>query len=253
MVGKVGFEPTQPKGNRFTVCRSSPTLPLTQKFDKYRAMKPTIALYQHHPECSQQCCDGMMISLSEHYNIKLFDESTLKDTIHSGIDIIAFPGGIGDSDTYYEFFRRRTANMVADFLDRGGHYLGICMGAYWAGSHYFDLLDDVDAVQYIKRPGADVRRSYGTYASVLWKNKSEDMYFYDGCALIGDTSKFDTIATYANGDPMAIIQNRIGIIGCHPESQEFWYQTPWQYLNPQWHQGRHNNLLLGFVNDLMQR
>ena len=30
MVGQVGFEPTQPKGNRFTVCRDSPTSPLPQ-------------------------------------------------------------------------------------------------------------------------------------------------------------------------------------------------------------------------------
>lgn len=29
MVGEVGFEPTMPEDNRFTVCRSTPTLPLT--------------------------------------------------------------------------------------------------------------------------------------------------------------------------------------------------------------------------------
>jgi hypothetical protein len=79
------------------------------------------------------------------------------------------------------------------------------------------------------------------------------MYFYDGCALIGDNTKFKTIATYANGDPMAIIQNRIGIIGCHPESEQWWYEKPWQYINKHWHEKRHHKLLLEFTNELMEQ
>jgi hypothetical protein len=88
-------------------------------------------------------------------------------------------------------------------------------------------------------------------ANVNWKGLQEKMFFYDGCALVGDTSKFKTVATYANGDPMAIIQNRIGIIGCHPESQEYWYDKPREYIKEYWHQGHHHNLLLKFVDELV--
>jgi hypothetical protein len=73
------------------------------------------------------------------------------------------------------------------------------------------------------------------------------MFFYDGCALVGDTNKFNTIATYANGDAMAVIQNNIGLIGCHPEAEQFWYGS---YT---WLQGKYvskHNLLLDFVNQL---
>jgi glutamine amidotransferase-like uncharacterized protein len=142
---------------------------------------------------------------------------------------------------------------VADFVEQGGRYLGICMGAYWAGSHYFDILDGVDAVQYIKRPTSDIRRSYGTVAPVTWLGQEENMYFYDGCALIGDERKFTTVARYANNDPMAIIQGTVGIIGCHPESQEYWYKRPWQYINQHWHQGQHHKLLRKFVDRLMEQ
>jgi glutamine amidotransferase-like uncharacterized protein len=151
-------------------------------------MKHKVAIFLHHPECSQDCVDGMAEALLPHYDIVTFSEDTLNAAMLSGVSVIAFPGGIGDSDSYYEFFRRRTANIVADFVDKGGKYLGICMGAYWAGSHYFDILEDVDAVQYIKRPGADVRRSFGTKTPVTWNGQQEHMYFYDGCALIGDES-----------------------------------------------------------------
>jgi glutamine amidotransferase-like uncharacterized protein len=192
----------------------------------------------------------MVNALAQNYNIKYFDETHDLKRVLEDAKIVAFPGGIGDADKYYEFFKRRSANVIADFVESGGHYLGICMGAYWAGSNYFDILDHVDAVQYIKRPGADVRRSYSTVADVTWQGQEQKMFFYDGCALVGDESEFTTVARYANGDPMAIIQNRIGLIGCHPESQQYWYEQN-KYISQHWHKGQHHKLLLNFVNQLV--
>ena len=80
-----------------------------------------------------------------------------------------------------------------------------------------------------------------------------NMFFYDGCALVGDeNSPYETIATYSNGDNMAIIQNRIGLIGCHPESEQFWYDG-YSWLKGKYHNGTQHELLLNFVNELMQR
>ena len=214
-------------------------------------MKPTIAIFLHHPECSEDCVNGMTQALGDHYTIKTFDVEECIPITFEGVDIVAFPGGIGEASSYDSFFRRKAQNAVADYVEGGGRYLGICMGAYWAGSHYFDLLDGVDAVQYIKQPNSDIKRSYGTVAPVRWNGNPENIFFYDGCALVGDTSKFDTIATYANGDAAAIIQNRVGIMGPHPESQEYWFEPPYQYINQYWHKGWHHKLLLGFVDRLM--
>jgi glutamine amidotransferase-like uncharacterized protein len=214
-------------------------------------MKPKIALFQHHPECSRQCCDGMIEALGSDYEFVIFSEELCRPETFSGIDIVAFPGGIGDVDSYDTFFRRKAENAVADFVANGGKYLGICMGAYWAGSQYFDILDSVDAEQYIKRSTADIKRSYGTAAKIQWNQQPEEMFFYDGCALVGDETKFKTVARYSNGDPMAIIQGRIGLIGCHPESQKFWYEDPYKYIDSKWHQNHHHKLLLEFVNSLM--
>lgn len=212
-----------------------------------------VSLFLHDPECSEDCVKAMVDVLSVNYNIKIFGEKDLDDdNFFNNLDVIAFPGGIGDSDSYPDFFTRTRANRIASFLDGGGHYLGICMGAYWAGSRYFDILTDVDAVQYIKRPNAKVRRSYGTVAEVNWQGKKEHMYFYDGCALIGDEAKFNTIARYANGDPMAIIQGRVGVLGCHPEAPLYWYEKPRQYINKYWNKGKHHSLLLNFVNKLVE-
>jgi glutamine amidotransferase-like uncharacterized protein len=208
-----------------------------------------LAIFHHQPECSIECYNGMFRALSPSYNIKLFTVRDDIDEVLNESDGLVFPGGIGDSDSYFDFFTRTKTNKIADFISRGGRYVGICMGAYWAGSRYFDLLDGVDAVQYIKRPNAEIRRSYGTVADIEWLGQREKMFFYDGCTFVGP-GYYDTIAKYANDEPMAIIQGNIGIIGCHPESEEFWYETPYQYINGYWHDGKHHQLLLDFVNKL---
>ena len=212
-------------------------------------MKPAIAIFRHDPECSQDCVDGMVEALSGEFQIRTFDEEDMAHDPLRDADIVAFPGGIGDARRYYDFFKRREGNAIADFVARGGKYLGICMGAYWSGQDYFDLLTGLEPVQYIRREGADVRRSYGTVADVDWGGTRTKMYFYDGCTFAGD-GRCQIIARYANGDPMAVIQGRVGLIGCHPESQHKWYDKP--YMRKHWHGGAHHGLLLSFTKKLMR-
>lgn len=213
-------------------------------------MKPALAIFLNHPECSAHCCVGMYEALHPHYQVKFFNRDQLTAKYLKKFDVVAFPGGIGDSDTFDTLVRPR-AEIVKEYLNNGGRYLGICMGAYWAGHHYFDILDGIRAEQYIKRPGADVRRSFGTVSNITWNGQQENMYFYDGCSLLGETEKSDVIARYPNGDAMALMQDRIGIIGCHPEALPSWYDK--KHLKPHWHEGRHHVLLLNFVNELMKR
>ncbi len=191
----------------------------------------------------------MMQALGQYYHFKVFSKNEVEDVFFDDVDMVAFPGGIGDSDSWHKILKPNK-QKVLDFVGRGGRYLGICMGAYWAGSHYFNILDGVDAVQYITQPGADTRRPHAKAIEVTWNNTSERMFFYDGCALVG-TGQYETVATYANGDAMAIYQNRIGIIGCHPESEQFWYN--YNYLKPHWHERKHHALLLEFTDQLMSR
>lgn len=213
-------------------------------------MKPTIALFLHQPKCSIQSGNGIIKALQSDYNFKIFTRHELEDDFFDDVDILAFPGGIGDADSHNWLFKENK-DRIQKFIDNGGRYLGICMGAYWAGSNYFDLLKGVDAVQYITRPNTDTRRPHAKALPVTWQGKDMRMYFYDGCALVGNGS-YKTIATYANNDAMAIIQNRIGLIGCHPESGKFWYDQ-YNYLKTHWHHGQHHKLLLNFVNLLMKQ
>jgi len=211
-----------------------------------------IALFVCDPKCSVQSTNGVMNALSPHYNFKLFSKNEVEEGFFDDVDMVVFPGGIGDSDSY-DTVLKNNKDVVVDFVTRGGKYLGICMGAYWAGKDYFNILDKVDAVQYIRRPNTCTRRPHAKNMPVMWRNQPCNMFFYDGCALVGDeNSPYETIATYSNGDNMAIIQNRIGLIGCHPESEQFWYDG-YSWLKGKYHNGTQHELLLNFVNELMQR
>ena len=211
-------------------------------------MKPTIAVFLHHPICSADSVNGVIAAMSSLARIKIFTKHKVADGFFNDVDLVVFPGGDGEA-TAFRSALRDNLNYVRGFMQRGGKYLGICMGAYWADAYYFNLLQGTRCVQYIKRPRADIRSSYGTVAAVNWQGQDKRMYFYDGPTYVGGA--FHTLASYANGDPMAVVQGSVGLIGCHLESQQHWYSK--KVLQPHWHQNTHHRLLWQFVaNHLLQ-
>lgn len=130
-------------------------------------MKPTIALFLHQPKCSVQSGNGIIKALGEHYNFKIFTKHELEDDFFDNVDIVAFPGGLGDSDSF-DSLLKNNRNRIYDFIRNGGRYLGICMGAYWAGRDYFNILHNVDVEQYITRPNTDTRRPHAKNLKVEW-------------------------------------------------------------------------------------
>jgi glutamine amidotransferase-like uncharacterized protein len=216
-------------------------------------MKPTIAMFINDPKCSVQSGNGLLRALEDHYHFKLFSKNEMEDGFFDkNIDMVAFPGGFGDSDSF-DTLLKQNGKYVRKFVRKGGKYLGICMGAFWAGHHYFNILDNVDVVQYIKQEGTCTKRPHAKNMPTNWyKGHHENMFFYDGPTFVG-AGEYETHATYSNtGMPMAIVQNNIGLIGCHPESEEFWYDS-YSWMKGKYHGGVHHEILLDFVNELMER
>jgi imidazoleglycerol phosphate synthase glutamine amidotransferase subunit HisH len=215
----------------------------------YGVAMAKIGIYKHHPFCSEDSALGVSMAMDNFHTCKYFDETDISPSFLRQFDLIVFPGGIGDSDEFANLIHWRKALAVNQYVEDGGRYLGICMGAYWAGSHYFDILRGIDVVQYIKRPMAEINRSYATVAEIEWLGQKEEMFFYDGAVVVGG-GRYDTIAKYKNDEPMAVIQGNVGIIGCHPESDKYWYDC-WNYMPPKWHERRHWKLLRDFVKKLL--
>lgn len=172
----------------------------------------------------------------------------LEDDFFDDVDLVAIPGGVGDSDSY-DYLMKINGQRIRNFVASGGHYLGICMGAYWADTDYLGLLNNVRVEQYIRHPTACTRRPHAKQMPVTWNDQQLGMYFYDGCTF--DGYGYDVVARYSNGSPMAIMQDRIGLIGCHPEADQHWYDS-YSWMHKHWSGGNHN-LLLEFVDELFTR
>jgi len=56
-------------------------------------MKKTIALFLADPYCSVQSGNGIIKSLGNDYNFKIFGKSILEDNFFNDVDLIAVPGG----------------------------------------------------------------------------------------------------------------------------------------------------------------
>lgn len=212
------------------------------------AKAETIAIYVQYPIADLECAQALGEVCKKKYKIKYLNHTTLTKKALKNVDCIAFPGGLEDSDNF-DYLLKDKKKIVEEYMANGGKYLGICMGGYLAGKSYFNLLKNVDSVQYVKRKNAELRHEHETVTSVRWKNRLYNMYFYDGCAMIGDETGFQTIARYKNGDPMAIIQGNVGVIGCHPESPKYWYEEA--HFEKYWHHGKDHELLLDFIEELM--
>lgn len=210
-----------------------------------------IAVFVHQPVCSVDSINGVIQALNPKYSFKLFSRDEVESAFFRDVDMICIPGGIGDADRF-DTVMKYNAKHVRRFVDRGGKYLGICMGAYWADQDYLNIAKDLRVVQYIKRPGTDTRRPHTKAQRVLWAGAEHRMYFYDGCTYTGPGVAYSQLySLYPNGDPMAIVKDNLALIGCHPESERYWYDR--SYMQPHWHKGLHHRLLLEFVDKFMSQ
>lgn len=203
----------------------------------------TIGIYKHAPIADPECVDALVSVLVPEYRVVILNHKTLTSSALKEIDVLVFPGGLGDSDNFNKMLLDKK-EVVRDYVYNGGKYVGICMGAYLADSHYFNILGDIEVVQYIKRPRAQIKTEYATVADVFWLTQKEKMYVYDAPAFVG-ALKHDVLAYYTNGDAAVIIKNYgKGIvlgIGPHLESQEDWYEE--KKLKNYWHKGQHHVIL----------
>ena len=185
-----------------------------------------------------------MIKALSDFDFKIFTKHKVEDDFFNDVDLICFPGGLGHSDSF-DIILKNHKQSIQEFVKQGKPYLGICMGAYWADKYYFDILKDTRVVQYIKQPGSCTKRPHARNMEICWEGRKDQMFFYDGCTFHGGS--YETVAKYYRTRyPMAIVQENIGLIGCHPEADSFWYNM-YPYLRGINNQTKH------YLRDFVQR
>ena len=206
---------------------------------------PLVYVYTDQPMCSIDCVDATcdVLNSSGIVEAKMIGPDSFplielnEENLHKA-SCIVFPGGDGDADQFDNslIFKRK---LIEDYVSSGGRYLGICQGAYFAGKHFFNLLRGFDAVQHIKRNGAQIKRSGSNIIDIKWKDERiYPIYFHDGAAFVTTSEQpafTNILAHYLNGDVACLIQahkkGRVGVIGPHPEAQKWWFYSQTKIKN----------------------
>ena len=203
-------------------------------------------------------CDGCSEALGAVLTTAGFDvviatvDEITADTL-ARTALYAQPGGGQDLLAARAAFPDDTWARLEQWVSSGGHYLGMCMGAYLAGRS----LDDDGVVPGLSLFPGDTDSEFPSdaaqIATVTWRGSPRAMYAQDPPQFILDDDAAGVVveATFASGRPAALIAEHgagaAGLVGPHPEANDSWYDED-GLRDPD---GLDADLLVGFVNRLM--
>jgi glutamine amidotransferase-like uncharacterized protein len=208
------------------------------------------------PGCSEAVAELLKSDTKHNFNV-IYVGPKEKVSVRDGLKLpnvvlYAQPGGDGSVQRAYKRLRSDAA-AVQNFVQKGGRYLGFCMGGY--------LVDDdpgyglgLNTNQYISSSGATIKNEEDSIIQVLWRGNKRWMYFQDGPYFIPENGIEDQtiLAYYMNGKVAAMVQpygkGKIGVSGPHPEADISWYEKV-GLINPD---GYDADLFHDLIDALMQ-
>ena len=122
---------------------------------------------------------------------------------------------------------RRT---IVNWVHGGGHYLGLCLGAYLAADDPGFGLWPGEIGDYKRTRGTDIPTARGRLATIRWRGRGRTMYVEDAPVLTPPRRhrRLSVLAHYRSGHIAAasipVGRGRVTIIGPHPEAPPSWYR-----------------------------
>ncbi len=146
--------------------------------------------------------------------------------------LYAQPGGSDDVGlAMQQLGGEATDAITAWVMERGGNYLGFCMGAYLAGSDPgMGLLAPGDTAGYAESEGALVSGSDATIIPVDWNGEMRYQYAQDPAIILESGVEGERVLSrFTNGAVNALVRpvgkGAVGVVGTHPEAGPDWF-TP---------------------------
>jgi glutamine amidotransferase-like uncharacterized protein len=142
------------------------------------------------------------------------------------------PGGGDDFAAAWRSVKHYT-QPLREFVRKGGHYLGICMGGYLAGSGPgYDLLPG-NCNDYTGTRGAQVHDARNAVITVNWPplphGRKRRIFYQDGPYFwLERGAQSRVLARYTNGLIAAMVvpfgSGRVAVCGPHPEANRSWFR-----------------------------
>lgn len=192
-----------------------------------------VAVYRGPAACDgcAQTAKEAIERLGSRYRVDFVGAHERKDITPetlSHYDVYVQPGGGQDIPAALRRLGDRRVEAIRRFVQQGGRYLGLCMGAYLADASNIGLIQD-DLDSEVGRPGFEADTVDDYAVDTWWHGRRNSVFYQDGpyFPASSESPGYRAIATYANGD-VAVARYDLGhgtvvLTGPHPEADESWF------------------------------
>ncbi|WP_454812468.1 BPL-N domain-containing protein [Labrys neptuniae] len=193
-----------------------------------------VAVYRGPASC-EGCSETMKTSIEQlgpNYRVEFVgtgERTDISPQSLSRYDIYVQPGGGQDIPGALRSLGKARIGAIRNYVAQGGHYVGVCMGAYLADATGIGLIPhDLDSE--VGRPGFAVKTIADAAITVRWAGQKQGIFFQDGPYLPSakQDAGFRQIATYENGDVAAARysfgKGSVVLSGPHPEADKVWFE-----------------------------
>lgn len=182
---------------------------------------------------SAEGCAEAVAKVAQDYGLTISYFSDPKQIVArlNTTSILAIGGTEDNIDPFILSFTPDIVAAIKTYLQNGGHFLGICGGAYLASSGWEESYGFVPAVGLV-----DIETDSFLYDSrpivltVKWKNVARTIYYqYGPVFLVKDMTGVQVIALYSD-NRIAVLSKSVGngkvyLAGPHPEADASWIES----------------------------
>lgn len=196
------------------------------------ASRPLALVYKGQGSCGgSDDCSGAAaeVAIRAGYEIQYVSSSDVNEDLFKDATVWIQPGG--NAITVAKMLGHEKLQMIRDFIEAGGGYLGFCAGGFLA-DHTVDDANTIEGLGIIPVETADFdgdKGDNGTIIPIHWKGDLRDVFFNGGGYFkVPHAGKrgVRVMATYENGQ-VASIETKFGaghvaVSGFHPEATDDW-------------------------------
>lgn len=197
--------------------------------------KLAIAAVYRGPAACEGCPEAAasVLEKSGRFNVQFIgpgEERALDDEGLAMVTLYVQPGGHDDVDLAMEQLGESATDAISRWVrDDGGRYLGLCMGAYLAGSDPgMGLLAPGDTLRYAGTPDSLVDDGQESVIAVEWDGEIRYQYSQDPAVIVESGVEGERVLSrFANGAVNALVrpvgEGAVGVVGTHPEATRDWF------------------------------
>ena len=184
-------------------------------------------------------CDGCPESAAQvledagHFDVEFIgpnEERALDAAGLATVTLYVQPGGHDDVGLAMEQLGKPATDAISAWVrDDGGRYLGLCMGAYLAGSNPgMGLLTPGDTAGYAGTPGSLVDGSEEAVIVVDWDGEVRHQFAQEPAVILESGVEGERVLSrFTNGAVNALVRpvgaGAVGVVGTHPEATADWF------------------------------